>query len=1184
MAKNTSEYAIQVKVSNIKQVSDLKKSLKELRAEQKLLEKEAASGRFQSKKDKKAYEDNAKAIKQKSKALRDLNKNISQSTGGAKTLTKANNGMAKQFIKGAAAIGVLVTAFRVVNKAISSVVSTFTEFEFVMAKVQAVSGATDLEFKRLTDSAEELGRTTFFTAEQVGQLQLAYSKLGFTANEILDAQKATLDLATATGTDLARAAQVSGAAIRGFGLDAAETTRVVDVMAVSFSSSALDIEKWQTGMTKVAPIAKSAGFSIEDTAAMMAKLSDSGIEASIAGTSLRNILLKMQDPTSELSIRFGKTISGLDELVPAMKQFVAEGGSMADIMEVVDLRQAAAFEQMITSADGTLALRDSLLEANGEGERMADIVGDTLQGAFLKFKSALQGVSIEVMKGFAEGMQSAIENAASFFNLIAKNGKTVVMLVKGITKLAKWFGIYKLVVFAVGGGLKQLIITSNIYKTTAAKMTAMNAGLTLSFKSLKLAIQSLWSASGIGLLIVGLSELLPWLMKTNEETEEQLTLQEEVTDRYFDSIKPIEKLTIVSKELVRVKKLMNEMTDEEGKLLKDTAVNQKIYNKYKGQSAIAIRTLNEELEKNDQALLNEKTSIEDITTATQQLTKSLTDQALAKAFTKEIEKITESAANATVTLQMIADEFGVDPDQVAGLFDESGDIKEETFGHYQENAQEIMDANLKLKLSYGEMLNILEKGGFETFFDLQEAMSGVESKTESVTKAFDSLTESGSIADLVLKMMNTNQKKLIGGGLKDWTLELTDALNKVKQAYIDGALTNEQYKDKVLKTRNDILQKELDGLEVVKRNEKRISEIKKAQLDIRIQQSDIAFNKEQKSLEDNYKTERQIIKNENSVSGKVTESGNLLLLQLEAQYLIDKGLLHENYKKLLFGINSQIAQNNQSLHDQNMKIIQEQISAMGGVGSALTTLAGENESLNKVKEVGVKISQAAAIAEAFLTLQKNLAIIADGKLSLSTLLGTKSKIANTAATNAETVATGANTVATTANTVVETASIVPKVASGAASQTKLPFPLNLIAVVATLALLAKIMKSFGDGGVVDTFANGGMVHGKSHAQGGEKFAVGGRVVELEGGEAVINKRSTSMFRNQLSSINEAGGGVKFADGGLMNMPSFASSQFNATSQQNMMGAINQGSRVVVVEADITDSQNTVGIIEAEATF
>ena len=72
-------------------------------------------------------------------------------------------------------------------------------------------------------------------------------------------------------------------------------------MAVSFTSSAMDIEKWQTSMTKVAPIASAAGISIESTAAIMGKLTDAGIEASIAGTSLRNIFLKMQDPASDLS-------------------------------------------------------------------------------------------------------------------------------------------------------------------------------------------------------------------------------------------------------------------------------------------------------------------------------------------------------------------------------------------------------------------------------------------------------------------------------------------------------------------------------------------------------------------------------------------------------------------------------------------------------------------------------------------------------------------------------------------------------------------------------------------------------------------------------------------------------------------------------------------------------------------
>ena len=131
--------------------------------------------------------------------------------------------------------------------------------------------------------------------------------------------------------------------------------------------------------------------------------------------------------------------------------------------------------------------------------------------------------------------------------------------------------------------------------------------------------------------------------------------------------------------------------------------------------------------------------------------------------------------------------------------------------------------------------------------------------------------------------------------------------------------------------------------------------------------------------------------------------------------------------------------------------------------------------------------------------------------------------------------------------------------------------------------LSMIPSEFGEGGVIQ-YANGGMVHGKSHAFGGEKFAVGGRVVELEGGEAVINKRSTAMFRGQLSAMNAAGGGVKFADGGLLNMPSFTQQQFNAVGQNQMMGAVSQGSKVVVVESDITQAQQSVSVIESQVTF
>tara|TARA_R110000824_G_scaffold100238_1_gene238391 strand:- start:12 stop:551 length:540 start_codon:yes stop_codon:yes gene_type:complete len=146
-----------------------------------------------------------------------------------------------------------------------------------------------------------------------------------------------------------------------------------------------------------------------------------------------------------------------------------------------------------------------------------------------------------------------------------------------------------------------------------------------------------------------------------------------------------------------------------------------------------------------------------------------------------------------------------------------------------------------------------------------------------------------------------------------------------------------------------------------------------------------------------------------------------------------------------------------------------------------------------------------------------------------------------------------------------------------------PFPLNLILAAGASALVGglidKQLAKFSGGGVIETFADGGMVHGASHAQGGVKFAVGGRVNELEGGEAVINKRSTAMFRGQLSAMNEAGGGVKFADGGLLNSPAFAQQQFSG----NRSGG-GGAQKVYVVESDISKSQNQVSVLEAAATI
>jgi len=118
----------------------------------------------------------------------------------------------------------------------------------------------------------------------------------------------------------------------------------------------------------------------------------------------------------------------------------------------------------------------------------------------------------------------------------------------------------------------------------------------------------------------------------------------------------------------------------------------------------------------------------------------------------------------------------------------------------------------------------------------------------------------------------------------------------------------------------------------------------------------------------------------------------------------------------------------------------------------------------------------------------------------------------------------------------------------------------------------------------ETFADGGMVVGNSHKNGGVKFAVGGRVVELEGGEAVINKKSTAMFRNTLSGINQAGGGKKFAQGGITLDSDIMEQGALTQIVEQLSTTMQQAPEIVLTEADVSSSQKSVETIETKATF
>jgi hypothetical protein len=291
------------------------------------------------------------------------------------------------FIKG----GFLVGAIQQVGQVFQQSITVFADFERQIQFLGAVSQATSEDLALLRTQAEELGATTQFSASQVAQLQIEYSKLGFGPSEILKTTADTLNLAAVAQSDLGETATVVGATIRAFGLDASETGRVTDVMAASFSSSALDLQKFSVAMAAVAPVADTAGVSLERTTALLGILVDRGLDASTAGTALRNIFLDLADKGLTFEEAMSQINNATDSNVAALDLFGKRGATVGAILA--------------QTGDSVEALNQKLEESGGFAQTASDTITNDLRGTLDTLKSTVEATQIAFVDLVQEGVQ-----------------------------------------------------------------------------------------------------------------------------------------------------------------------------------------------------------------------------------------------------------------------------------------------------------------------------------------------------------------------------------------------------------------------------------------------------------------------------------------------------------------------------------------------------------------------------------------------------------------------------------------------------------------------------------------------------------------------------------------------------------------------------------------------------------
>ena len=292
-------------------------------------------------------------------------------------------------------------------RALGNAITIAKDFEQGNANLAAVLGKTKDEIGTLTNDAKRLGAATAFSATQVSGLQTEFAKLGFNEQEILNATEATLSLAAATGSDLGEAAAIAGSTLGGFGLGAEETQRVVDVMAKSFSTSALDIEKFKESMKNAAPAAKAVGISVEETTALLGTLANAGISGSKAGNNLKTSFINLNKAGLTLEEGLEKVAKSEDKLGTAAK--------------LVGKNAAASFLVLSEGVDVTKELTEGLNNAGGAAEKMAKEQLDTLQGSLTILNSAWEGFVLGLLSGdsaFSGISRSIVEGTTALLGFL----------------------------------------------------------------------------------------------------------------------------------------------------------------------------------------------------------------------------------------------------------------------------------------------------------------------------------------------------------------------------------------------------------------------------------------------------------------------------------------------------------------------------------------------------------------------------------------------------------------------------------------------------------------------------------------------------------------------------------------------------------------------------------------------
>ena len=328
-------------------------------------------------------------------------------------------------------------------------IKTAADYESAMSNVKAITGATGNDFKKLEKLGKDLGASTAWSAKECAEAMQYTGMAGWTAADNVAGLKGILDLASASGTDLARTSDIMTDAISAFGYKASDSAKFADTMTKACTSANVSVETLGESYKYCGAICGTMNYSVEEITTSLAAMGNMGIKGSQAGTTLKNAISNMAAPTKNMK-------AAMDDLKISITNQDGSMKSWGDVIKNLQTsfkgltqdQQAAYAKQLFgkesmagmlaiinTSTKDYNALSDAIKNSGGAANEAAQTQLDNLNGQLTLLKSALEGAAITIGDKLTPYVKTAVgwvQKATDWFNSLSD---------AQVTSIMKWAGI-----------------------------------------------------------------------------------------------------------------------------------------------------------------------------------------------------------------------------------------------------------------------------------------------------------------------------------------------------------------------------------------------------------------------------------------------------------------------------------------------------------------------------------------------------------------------------------------------------------------------------------------------------------------------------------------------------------------------------------------------------------------------